>query len=153
MLIISTLFVWNLVELTIVYALFKKKKGLFDDRYIMTFGTAITSVSSLVIALHVKLLLPDDQAVLYLTPIIVGLLIGWKFGSLLKAPASLNGIYNGIIGGVMGTMLGAVLKNPALCKIPIETESLIETNMLSLATFSACLLTLVCRIVRYSFRV
>lgn len=153
MLIISTLFVWNLVELTIVYSLFTKKKGLYDDRFIMTTGTAITSVSSLVLALHIKLLLPDDQAVFYLFPIIVGLLIGWKFGSLLKAPAALNGIYNGIIGGVMGTMLGAVLKNPALCKIPIETESLIATNLLSLAIFSACLLTLVCRIVRYSFRV
>ena len=153
MLIISTLFAWNLVELTNVYSLFKKKKALFDDRFIMTTGTAITSVSSLVIALHVKLLLPDDQTFFYVFPIIVGLLIGWKFGSLLKAPASLNGIYNGIIGGVMGTMLAAVLKNPALCKIPIKTEALIETNMLSLAIFSACLLTLVCRIVRYSFRV
>ena len=153
MLIISTLFAWNLVELTIVHSLFKQKKALFDDRFTMTMGTAITSVSSLVIALHVKLLLPDDQTVFYVSPIIVGLLIGWKFGSLLKAPASLNGIYNGIIGGVMGTMLGAVLKNPALCNIPIKAESLIETNMLSLATFSACLLTLVCRIVRYSFRV
>ena len=153
MLIISTLFFWNLVELTTVYSLFKKKKALFDDRFIMTMGTAITSASSLVIALHVNLLLPDDQAYFYLLPIIVGLLIGWKFGSLLKAPATLNGIYNGIIGGVMGTMLGAVLKNPALCKIPIKAESLIETNMLSLAIFSACLLTIVCRIVRYSFRV
>ena len=66
MLIISTLFVWNLVELIIVYALFKKKKALFDDRFTMTIGTAITSVSSLVIALHVKLLLPDDQAVFFL---------------------------------------------------------------------------------------
>lgn len=151
MLLIGTLFAWNLVELTIVYLLLNKKKFLVDDRFIMTMCTAITSVSSLVIALHLKLLL-DDQ-VFFLLPIIVGLLIGWRFGSILKAPAIVSGIYNGIIGGVMGTMLGAVLKNPALCKIPIETESLIEINMMTLATFAACLLTLVCRIGRYSFKV
>ncbi|QUW23525.1 hypothetical protein JSQ81_08505 [Sporosarcina sp. Marseille-Q4063] len=151
MLIIGILFIWNLVELTIVYLLLNKKKLLVDDRFIMTMCTAITSVSSLVVALQLKLLL-DDRA-FFLFPMIVALLIGWRFGSLLKAPAALNGIYNGIIGGVMGTMLGAVLKNPALCKIPMEAESMIEINMLSLATFAACLLTLVCRIVRYSFKV
>ena len=151
MLIIGILFVWNLGELTAVYSLFNKKKLLVDDRFIMTMCTAITSVSSLVIALHLKLLL-DDQ-VFFLFPIIAGLLIGWKFASLLKAPAILNGIYNGTIGGIMGTMLGAVLKNPALCKIPMKAESLIEINMMTLTAFAACLSTLVCRIVRYSFKV
>jgi uncharacterized membrane protein YeaQ/YmgE (transglycosylase-associated protein family) len=151
LIIIGTLFTWNLVELSIVYSLFNKKKLLVDDRFIMTMCTAITSASSLVLPLHLKLLL-DDQ-VFFLLPIIVGLLIGWRFGSLLKAPAIVNGIYNGIIGGVMGTMLGAVLKNPALCKIPMKAGSFIEINMMTLAAFSAGLLTLVCRIVRYSFKV
>jgi uncharacterized membrane protein YeaQ/YmgE (transglycosylase-associated protein family) len=151
LLIIGTLFTWNLVELTAVYLLLNKKKFLVDDRFIMTMCTAITSVSSLVVALHLKLLF--DDPVFFLFPIIVGLLIGWGFGSILKAPALVSGIYNGIIGGVMGTMLGAVLKNPTLCKIPIEAESLIEINMMTLATFAACLLTLVCRIIRFSFKV
>jgi uncharacterized membrane protein YeaQ/YmgE (transglycosylase-associated protein family) len=151
LIIIGTLFTWNLVELSIVYSLFNQKKLLVDDRFIMTMCTAITSVSSLVLSLHLKLLL-DDQ-VFFLLPIIVGLLIGWRFGSLLKAPALVNGIYNGIIGGVMGTMLGAVLKNPALCKIPMKAESFIEINMMTLAALSAGLLTLVCRIVRYPFKV
>jgi uncharacterized membrane protein YeaQ/YmgE (transglycosylase-associated protein family) len=151
LIIIGTLFTWNLVELSIVYSLFNKKKLLVDDRFIMTMCTAITSVSSLVLSLHLKLLL-DDQ-VFFLLPIIVGQLIGWRFGSLLKAPALVNGIYNGIIGGVVGTMLGAVLKNPVLCKIPMKAESFIEINMMTLAALSAGLLTLVCRIVRYSFKV
>ena len=94
--------------------IFKKKNLLFDDRFTNdnVYGN-YDEYLRLYLALHLKLLLPEDQTAFYLFPIIVGLLIGWKFGSIIKAPATLNGIYNGTIGGVMGTMLGAVLKNPA----------------------------------------
>lgn len=136
-----------------MYSTFKKKHLLFDDRFTMTMCTAITTVASLTLALHLELLLPDDRQLFYLIPIVIGILIGWKFGSIIKAPATLNGFYNGAMGGVMGKMIGAVLKNPALCNIPIQAGSLIEINMYSLAIFIACLLTLICRIVRFSFKV
>ncbi|WP_245827686.1 hypothetical protein [Paenisporosarcina indica] len=114
---------------------------------------AITMISSFVLALYIQLLLPANQTGLYLLPIVVGLFIGWKFGTIIKAPAILNGIYNGTMGGIMGMMLGAVLQNPALCNIPIESEAMIVSNMYSLAIFAACLHALISQFIRYSFRV
>ena len=95
-----------------------------------------------------KHLIFDDQQLFYPIPIVFGLLIRWKFGSIINAPATIYGFYY----AAMGKMISAVLKNPALCKIPIQAGSLTELNMYSLAIFIACLLTLLCRIVRFSFR-
>ncbi|QED49975.1 hypothetical protein FSZ17_02270 [Cytobacillus dafuensis] len=147
------LFSWNLIGLGFVYRIFKKKHLLFDDRFSMTMCMAITMTSSFILALHIELLLPSSLKALFLIPIILGLLIGWKFGSLIKAPALLTSIYNGTMGGIMGTMLGAVLQNPALCNIPIESEAMIATNMYSLALFTTFLHTLVIHFIRYSFKV
>ncbi|MBS4192725.1 hypothetical protein KHA94_21520 [Bacillus sp. FJAT-49705] len=137
------LFSWNLIGLGLVYRIFKKKNLSFDDRFSMTMCMAITMISPLIIALHIELLLPGSLKALFLIPILLGLLIGWKFGSLIKAPALLTSIYNGTMGGIMGTMLGAVLQNPALCNIPIESEAMMTANMYSLAIFTTFLHTLV----------
>jgi hypothetical protein len=153
MLLLSVLFMWNVTEVSSIYRIFKKKQSLFDDRFTKTMCMAITMISSFVLALYIKLLIPADQTLLYLLPILVGLSIGWKFGAIVKAPASLNGIYNGTMGGMMGMMLGAVLQNPALCKIPILSETMIATNMYSLAIFAACLHAVISQFIRFSFRV
>ncbi|WP_231687543.1 hypothetical protein [Bacillus sp. FJAT-22090] len=109
--------------------------------------------SSFVLALYLELLLFSIERVFSLLPVLIGLFIGWKFSAIMKAPATLNGIYNGAMGGVMGTMLGAVLKNPALCNIPIESETMIATNMYSITIFTACLHALISYFIRYSFKV
>lgn len=151
--LIILLSIWNFVGLGFIYKFFKKKRLLFDDRFSMTMCMSITMTSSFVLAIHLELLLPPTLAVLNLFPILLGFLIGWKFGSLIKAPALLTSIYNGTIGGIMGTMLGAVLQNPALCNIPMETEAMITTNMYNLAIFTTILHTLVIHFIRYSFKV
>ena len=110
-------------------------------------------ISSFVMALYIQLMLPADQPLLFLLPNLVGLSIGLIFGTIVKAPAMLNGIYNGTMGGMMGMMLGAVLQNPALCNIPVVSETMLATNMYSLAIFAACLHALISQFIRYSFRV
>lgn len=141
------------MESTSVYLIIKKKHLLFDDCFTMTMCTAVAMMSSFIIALDLELLLSGYHPLFSLLPNLVGLFIGWKFDSIIKAPASHGGIYNGIMGGIMGTMLGAILQNPALCKIPIETESMIATNMYSLAIFTACLHAVFSRLIRYSYKV
>jgi len=136
-----------------IYRIFKRKHHLFDDRFTKTMCMATTMMSSFVLALYIQLLLPTDQFVFYLLPVLTGLLVGWRFGAIIKAPASLNGIYNGTMGGMMGMMLGAVLQNPALCNIPIESEAMMAANMYSLAIFIAGLHALVSQFIRYSFKV
>ena len=151
--IIGVLFIWNVAELNSVYRVFKKKHTLFEDRFTKTMCMSISMISSFVLALYIQLLLPSNPTILYLLPILVGLCIGWKLGSLIKAPATLNGIYNGTMGGIMGMMLGLVLLNPALCNIPIESEAMIVKNMYYLAIFAALLHALISKLIRYSFKV
>ena len=135
----------------IIYQVFRKKHLLFDDRYTKAMCTALASISSFVIALYLNLLLPAHP-VTYFLPFFAGVWIGWQFGSFMKAPASLNSVYNGTLGGMMGMMFGAVLQNPALCNIPMETEAFITSNLLRLVIFCAGLHTLVHSVVRYSLK-
>lgn len=152
-LLIVMLLIWNSTENLYVYRIFKKKHLLFDDRYTKTMCMAATMISSFAIALYLNLLLPSNQSALYLLPLICGCFIGWKFSGFIKAPASLNGIYNGAMGGIMGMMLGAVLQNPAICKIPIETGTMIATNMLVISLLVACIHAIITACIRKSFKV
>lgn len=52
----------------------------------------------------------------------------------------------------MGMMFGAVLQNPALCNIPMETEAFITSNLIRFVIFCAGLHTLVHSVVRYSLK-
>ncbi|MFS0689358.1 hypothetical protein AB1K89_08955 [Sporosarcina sp. 179-K 8C2 HS] len=140
--LILVLLLWNAGEMVYIYNVFRKKHALFDDRYIKMMCMALASISSFVIALYLRLLLPLHP-VTYFLPSFAGLWIGWKFGSFMKAPASLNGMYNGALGGIMGMMFGAVLQNPAICNIPIETEASLAYNLMILVIFCAALHTLV----------
>ncbi|ARF16482.1 hypothetical protein [Sporosarcina ureae] len=152
MLLIILLLMWCVGEILVNYRVVRKKRLLFDDRFTKTICMAIASISSFATALYFELLLPEDQIATYLLPVFLGVFIGWQFGSLIKAPASLNGLYNGVIGGVMGMMLGAVLKNPALCNIPLDSNSLIASNLFTITIFIAFSHSLVCFFIRRSMR-
>ncbi|MGM7635163.1 hypothetical protein [Bacillus sp. Hm123] len=147
------LFIWNAVALYSVYRMLKKKQLLLDERFSMTMCMAITMTSSFILALHFELSLPSVGSFLYFIPILLSIFIGWHFGGMMRNPAKLISIYNSAMGAIMGTMLAAVLKNPALCNIPIDSEAMLTTNIYSLALFTTILHTLTMVMIRYSFRV
>ena len=144
---------WSLIDSISVYRLFKKRHYLFDDRFTKNMCMAISMISAFVCALYLQLLLSADHSVLFMLPVASGLFIGWRYGAIIKSPASLTGIYNGAMGGVMGMMMGAVLENPALCNIPIENSEMIKANMYSLSILAVCVHALISQLIRYSFRV
>ncbi|WNS80349.1 hypothetical protein RRU94_23010 [Domibacillus sp. DTU_2020_1001157_1_SI_ALB_TIR_016] len=119
---------------------------LFDDHFTMVLCMTITMLASFFFSMCLILLFPG----FYAASLLIGLWIGWRFGTLLKHPAPLNGVFNGLMGGAMGTMLGAVLQNPALCRIPVESAAAIDlyTIPFAAACFHACILLSI----RYSLR-
>ena len=116
------LFIWNLTELCFIYRVFQKKHLIFDDRFTKTMCMAITMTSSFALALYLELMLPADQIFYAFLPITIGLFIGWKFGVLIKAPATLDGIYTGTMGGIIGRMLGAVFKKSRTMQYPYRVR-------------------------------
>ena len=138
---------WNGVGLYRIYHVLKKKKLLFDDHFTLVICMAITMLSSFVFSMYLILLFPS----FYAAPFVLSVWVGWKFGTLLGNPAKLSGLYNGAMGGGMGTMLGAVLQNPALCKIPVESADAV--NMYSIPVAAACFYACMLMSIRYSLRV
>ncbi|OMP67173.1 hypothetical protein BTO28_08355 [Domibacillus epiphyticus] len=153
MLFIIICCVWNIIGVHLVYRLFKKKHMLFDDRFTMTMCMTAAMIHSFSVALHLELVVASLNKFLFLCPILIGIWIGWKFGSILKNPARLTGIYNGSIGGLMGTMLGAVIQNPSLCSIPVVSDGVIALNMYILSIFFTIVHFKIAVFIRYSFTI
>ncbi len=135
---------WNMAGLYSVYRAIKKKQLIFDEHFTAALCMVVTMTSSFFMGLFLKMVFPGWT----LFAVLSGVFISWKFSSLLRSPAKMNGLYNGGMGGMMGTMLGAVVQNPALCKITAESAA--EIEMLPL--FVACLYAITLLLVRYSLR-
>ncbi len=137
---------WNGVELYRIYHLLKKKQLLFDDHFTLVICMTITMLTSFLFSMYLILLFPG----FYGASLLFGTWSGWNFGKLLRNPAQLNGLYNGAIGGAMGTMLGAVLQNPALCRIPVESAAAMDLAAIPFA--AACFYACILLSIRYSLR-
>lgn len=137
---------WSGIGLYRVYHLLKKKRLLFDDHFTLVICMSITMLASFLFSMYTILLFPD----LYAASLFLGIWIGWKFGALLRTPAQLTGLYNGAMGGAMGTMFGAVMQNPALCRIPVESAAAVDLYSIPfvVAFFYSCVLLSI----RYSLR-
>ncbi|WP_050181961.1 hypothetical protein [Domibacillus robiginosus] len=137
---------WSGIGLYRVYHLLRKKRLLFDDHFTLVICMSITMLASFLFSMYTILLFPD----LYAASLLLGIWIGWKFGALLRTPAQLTGLYNGAMGGAMGTMFGAVLQNPALCRIPVESAAAVD--LYSIPFVAACFYSCVLLSIRHSLR-
>lgn len=134
-LLISVTFINLLIGAWLFYVL-RKSRLLFSDRFGYTASYFASSTLGLVASLNLILLFPNQFEVVGALNILLGITIGFLYGSMLNGQSLIAGIYNGGISAIMGTMLGAVVKNPAICGLPgtfvSEQEMLIIFTLFSL---------------------
>lgn len=148
--LISTTFI-NLAFGVWLYFVLSKSKLLFNDRFGYISVMTSSSTLSLVAAMNLFLLFPADFEITGLLNLLLGIGIGWLFGSLLNAQTLIAGIYNGGIGSIMGTMAGAVVMNPAICGLPSTILSAQEI-IIFFALLSICVQGISALLLLFAFR-
>jgi hypothetical protein len=148
--LISTTFI-NIVFGVWLYYVLSKSRVLYGDRFGFTVALTAGSTISLVASLNFFMLFPDYFEILGVINLLLGIGIGWLFGSMVKAQSMIAGIYNGGIGGIMGTMAGAVIQNPAICGLP-ETILTEQEIIMFFALLSICIQGISALLLLFSFR-
>ncbi|MEH7443793.1 hypothetical protein V7201_15880 [Bacillus sp. JJ1122] len=148
--LISTTFV-NVAFGVWLYFVLSKCKFLLNDRFGYISVKTSSSTLSLVASLNLFLLFPADFEITGLLNLLLGIGIGWLFGSLLNAQTLIAGIYNGGMGAIMGTMAGAVVMNPAICGLPSTILSEQEI-IIFFALLSICIQGITAFMLLFSFR-
>ncbi|MBT2692520.1 hypothetical protein [Bacillus sp. ISL-55] len=148
--LISITFINFLIGAWLYYVLHKSRL-LFSDRFGYTASYFASSTLGLVASLNLTLLFPNHFEIVAVLNILLGITIGYLFGSMLNAQSLIAGIYNGGISAIMGTMLGLVVKNPAICGLPgtIATE---QEMMIFFALFSLCIQGISAILLIFSFK-
>ncbi|MEH7885771.1 hypothetical protein V7654_15835 [Bacillus sp. JJ1609] len=148
--LISTTFI-NIVFGVWLYFVMSKSKLLLNDSSGYISVMTSSSTLSLVAALNLYLLFPADFEITGLLNLLLGIGIGWLFGSMVNAQTLIAGIYNGGIGSSMGTMAGAVVMNPAICGLPLTILSEQEI-IIFFALLSICVQGISALLLLFSFR-
>ncbi|MGM8212694.1 hypothetical protein ACLIBH_07855 [Virgibacillus sp. W0430] len=145
-----------LLNLSIGYAVFismYRQKSAMQDRFAMTMATVESSVLSLSISMIVFFILPGSIVFTSLITTIIGIGIGYAFGSLLKFQSLLAGVFQGMIGGIMGPMLAAVIEDPAICSLPATYTNQLSVNIAAFSLFSTLVVLITSFLVYYSLRI
>jgi hypothetical protein len=124
-----------------------RQRYLFSERFGFTVTYLASTSCSFAVALNLFLLFPKHFEVVSTLTLILGIVIGALFGSMVNMQSFIAGIFNGGVGGIMGSMLGAVALDPSLCGLPAdlwsEQDMILFMSLLSLSIqlLSACMLT------------
>lgn len=149
-LMLSVTFINFLVGAWLYYVL-RKSKLLFSDRFGYTASYLASSSLGLVASLNLMLIFPNYFEIVGVLNLLLGITIGFLFGSLLNGQSLIAGIFNGGISAIMGTMLGAVVMTPAICGLPGTFVS--EQDMIIFFTlFSLCIQGISALLLIFSFK-
>jgi hypothetical protein len=149
-LLISITFINFLIGASLYYVL-RKSRLLFSDRFGYTVSCFASSTLGLVASLNLILLFPNHFEIVGVLNILLGITIGFLYGSMLNAQSLIAGIYNGGISAIMGTMLGVVVKNPSICGLP-DTIASEQEMMIFFALFSLCIQGISALLLIFSFK-
>ncbi|WNF21042.1 hypothetical protein [Mesobacillus jeotgali] len=149
-LLISVTFI-NFIIGSWLYFKLRRSKLLFSDRFGYSASYFTSSIAGLVASLNLTLLFPSQFEIVGVLNILLGITIGYFYGSLLNEQSLIAGIYNGGISAIMGTMLGAVVRKPAICGLPENIVS--EQEMMVFFTlFSLCIQGIAALLLLFSFK-
>ncbi|UYZ20131.1 hypothetical protein [Mesobacillus jeotgali] len=134
-----------------LYFVLRKSRFLFSDRFGYTASYVASSTLGLVASLNFILLFPNHFQIVGVLNILLGITMGFLYGSMLNAQSLIAGIYNGGISAIMGTMLGLVVKKPAICGLPgtIASE---QEMIIFFALFSLCIQGISAILLFFSFK-
>jgi hypothetical protein len=134
-----------------VYVVLGRSRFLFSERFAFISTYSSSSTLSLVAALNLLMLFPYQFEIIGILNLLIGIGIGWLFGSLVNAQTLIAGIYSAGIGSIMGTMVGAVVMNPAICGLPsnLFTE---QEIIIFFALLSICIQGISAALLMFSFR-
>lgn len=134
-----------------LYFSLRKSRLLFSDRFAYTASYFASSTLGLVASLNLTLLFPSQLEIVGLLNILLGITVGYLYGSMLNAQSLIAGMYNGGISALMGTMLGAVIDKPSICGLP-GTFASEQELVFSFALLSLCIQGISALLLLFSFR-
>jgi hypothetical protein len=134
-----------------LYVVLRKSRLLFNDRFGYTASYFASSILALTASLNLMLIFPGYIEIVGALNILLGITIGFLFGSMLNTQSLIAGIYHGGINAIMGTMLGAVINTPAICGLPgtIASE---QEMIIFFAFFSLCIQVLSALLLLFAFK-
>ncbi|OZM57124.1 hypothetical protein CIB95_06545 [Lottiidibacillus patelloidae] len=145
------LFITLFISSFYLFRYLHRARVLFDDRFSMTISIVASTSISFLYGLHLTIIFQIQNANMMMFAGIIGVILGYLFGSFSKRHFIISGVFNGVLAGVMGAMAGQVLMNPSLCGLPWNFEQ-IQLNTLLFNTFATCMVYLTLSLLLYSFR-
>jgi len=143
----------NLLLSLYVWVKFYKKRILFDNRYGMTISMSSSMIITVFLSMQISFLSPFSLDVILSIMAFTGMIIGAAFGALVRLHAVLSGSFSGVMGSLMGAMSGSVIKNPSLCGLPMDSESVLLVNMFVSTTLGTVILFVTLGLILYSLKV
>jgi len=120
-----------------IFLSLNRQRYLFSERFGFTVTFLASTSCSLVLALNLFLLFPQHFEVVSTFTLLLGIVIGAMFGSMVNMQSFIAGVFNGGVGAIMGAMLGAVALDPSLCGLPAdlwaEQDMMFFMSLLSLS--------------------
>ncbi|MBA2176077.1 hypothetical protein H0266_14365 [Halobacillus locisalis] len=144
--------IWHIVIMLVLYIILNKKKSLFDDRFANTVAIVASFTFSFQLTLLLVLLYSRPFVVVLMGSWLVATIVAYGFGSFVRSDHIIHSQFLTLQGVISGAMLGAVLKNPALCQLPLSSNTWF-ISIDGLAGFMALTVTLFYLLLLYAFSV
>lgn len=129
------------------------RKKLFEDRYSATITWILATSYACVAAMYLGFLLPFEPGIRLGLTFLLGIGFTFVLGKLNQLSTYLNSFYGAFIGTMTGAMVAIMIRDPALCGLPIVTEQMMASQIMTASMLSILFLFVFNRVSLFSLRV